>query len=171
MKSKLALCIIDMQEGFLGHRRSEPGMASVCEVINHTAGLLRAQGHPVIHIRDVEAADEWTSGDLAILPDIDVREEDLHLEKSHSNAFWETELEAVLRESGAGFVIVCGFAAEHCVLFTYQGAVERGWRAAILQGGILSEHRETVHGTYLLRHIVSYPVVEHIMEQAAAGRI
>ncbi|WP_426455054.1 cysteine hydrolase family protein [Paenibacillus sp. S-38] len=166
----MALCIIDMQEGFLGHQRKELRLASACEVINHTAALLREGGHPVIHIRDVESAEERGPEALAVVPEIRVEAGDLHLDKMHSNAFWETQLEELLREHEAGLVIVCGFAAEHCVLFTYQGAVERGWRAAVLQQGILSEHEQAVQDTYRYRHTISYPVIEFMMEPSRHER-
>ncbi|AFH63909.1 cysteine hydrolase family protein [Paenibacillus caseinilyticus] len=170
MHVKLALCIIDMQEGFVGHLRKGPYLNRACEVIHHTAGLLRAGGHPVIHIRDVEEAESWSPEALAVIPEIRVEEGDFHLEKTHSNAFWETRLAELLQEQEAGLVIVCGFAAEHCVLFTYQGALERGWRAAVLQHGLLSDHTEAVTDTYRFRHTVAYPVIEYILEQAAPER-
>ncbi|MFO7539566.1 MAG: isochorismatase family protein, partial [Chloroflexota bacterium] len=52
------------------------------------------------------------------------------------NAFWETELDALLQSDGVDFVVVSGYVAEFCVLSTGRGALERGYRSAILADGI-----------------------------------
>jgi hypothetical protein len=59
-------------------------------------------------------------------------------------------------------VIISGFAAEHCVLFTYNGAIERGLKPVILQQGILSKYADVITSTYRDRNLISYPVIEYL---------
>ena len=58
------------------------------------------------------------------------------------------------------FVVVAGYAAEYCVLFTYNGARERGFKTAMLQGGIVSSKPDAITGAYRDRNLISYPVIE-----------
>lgn len=135
-----------------------------CEYINHVAGLLRTNGHLVVHIQDMEGSEEDPDTEARnIIPEIIVGSDDLRLEKQFSNAFWETDLEQLLRKNNVEFLIIAGFAAEQCVTFTANGAVERGFQAALLQHGIVSRHPDAITAAYRDRHIISYPVVEFLM--------
>ncbi|HEY2494346.1 MAG TPA: cysteine hydrolase, partial [Paenibacillus sp.] len=62
-------------------------------------------------------------------------------------------------------VIIAGFAAEHCVLFTYNGAIERGFKPVILQQGILSTQSDVIISTYRERNMISYPVIEYLANE------
>lgn len=59
--------------------------------------------------------------------------------------------------------MIAGFAAEYCVTFTANGAVERGFHAAILQRGIISTKTDAIHFIYRDRHVISYPVIEFML--------
>ncbi|MCM3038732.1 cysteine hydrolase [Paenibacillus motobuensis] len=87
------------------------------------------------------------------------------LTKENTNAFWKTELEQLLRDQGIEFLIIAGNAAEHCVLFTYNGALERGFNTVILQNGILSTHNDVITSTYRDRNIISYPVINYLLNK------
>lgn len=158
--NKTALLVVDMQKCFLKQYPDRTRLADVCEHINYAAGLLRKRGFTVVHIQDVESADSLTEDELGFIPEIEIEPDDVHVRKIFSNAFWKTDLDTRLRERGVGFVIVCGFAAEHCVLFTYNGAVERGYKTAILQNGIAGLREGGVLSVYLDRNLVSIPVLE-----------
>lgn len=163
---KTALVVIDMQKCFLSEYRDEHAIKTCCMHINHVSGLLRAAGHLVIHVQDMEEADQLPSEKLAFIDDIEIEPSDLHVRKERSNAFWNTELEQVVREHAIDLLILCGQAAEHCVVFTYNGAWERDHKAVILQNGVLSQKPGRVAALQEDRHTISYPVVEAIL---AAG--
>jgi len=161
---KIGFLIIDMQNIFLGDRMESLKVAGACEYINHVAGLLRQKNHCVVHIQDVEGMDDTNREKFAIIPEIEVEESDLRVQKLSSNAFWQTELEAILLNEGVKLVIVAGFAAEHCVLFTYNGALERGFKAVLLQNAILSTKPDIVPSMVRDRDVISYPIIEFIAE-------
>lgn len=81
---------------------------------------------------------------FAIIPGIEIQETDFNVKKEYSNAFWKTDLEKLVREQGIDLLILSGYAAEHCVLFTYNGAAERVIKAVLLQNGILSSHQDVI---------------------------
>lgn len=157
-----------MQNIFLHDHMEKLNVSKACEYINHVSGLIRGKDHLVVHIQDMEGSNEDTEPDARnIIPEITVGPKDFRMMKEFSNAFWKTDLEQLLRDHGVEFVIVAGFAAEHCITFTVNGAVERGFGVAILQKGILSTKSDAIHSIYHDRHMISYPVVEFLMDSIA----
>lgn len=157
---KIALLIIDMQKTFLDDKKENLGVARACEYINYVAKLLRAMDNYIVHVRDVEGADDINSEELQIISDVEIEISDIQITKEASNAFWNTELENILREKEVELVVVSGFAAENCVLFTYNGAIERGFKTVMLQNGIASEFNDTIVSINRDRNLISYPVIE-----------
>lgn len=159
---KVGFLIIDMQKNILSDQKVAMNVEGACEYINYVADLIREKNNVVIHIQDVEGASDIDDDSLSIIPEIKVEQQDICIKKVHSNAFWETELEQVLRDRDISLLIIAGFAAEHCVLFTYNGAMERGFKPVILQNGILSTKSDVITQTYRDRHIISYSAIPFI---------
>lgn len=157
--SKMALLIVDMQKVFLQNNMEQFKVPRACVYINYVADLLRSKDHCVIHIQDIEGADESQPDSIDFIPEIEVDGRDIVVRKEHSNAFWHTELEQVLRNNGVDLVVVAGFAAEQCVLFTYNGALERGFKAVMLQNGIISSKDDVIQAAYRDRDLISDPVI------------
>jgi nicotinamidase-related amidase len=163
---KIGLLIIDMQNVFLRGFKNKGALEDMTGYINYVADLLRSNGHCIVLVQDVEGADDPDSELFDVIPEIQVGEQDIRIRKEASNAFWDTKLQEILIENEVDLVIVSGFAAEHCVLFTYNGAIERGFQAVMLQHGILSLHDEAVQSTYQYRNVISHPVVEWLMSSS-----
>ncbi|TYP73768.1 cysteine hydrolase family protein [Paenibacillus methanolicus] len=161
---KIALLIIDMQHLFVKDAPVYPDLSRACEYINYTARLLRDSGHLVVHVQDMEEATSAAPEKLGIIEEITQADGDRYIEKMWSNAFWNTELEELLAEQAVGLVVVAGYAAEHCVTFTFNGARERGFKAAILQNGILGEKPDSVPIVARDRSLVSYTVLDYLAQ-------
>lgn len=161
----MALLIVDMQCGFVQDERLKDKTDKACEHVNYVSELLRTAGHLIIHVQDIEVEGGEASDGFEIIPQVTVEDRDLFIRKEWSNAFWKTDLEQILQDNGVSFVIVAGFAAEHCVLFTFNGAIERGFKAAILHGGIISRHDDVMDMTYRERFVISYPAIEFMLQQ------
>jgi nicotinamidase-related amidase len=158
---KIGLLIVDMQNIFMNDFIDKHQLESACEYINHVSGLLRAAEQTVIHIQDMEGANDDNDPEARkIIPQVSIGPKDIVLEKEFSNAFWKTDLEQILRDEGVELVVVSGFAAEQCVTFTVNGAMERGFRAVILHKGILSTKQDAISSIYRDRQVVSYSVIE-----------
>ncbi|NGZ76967.1 cysteine hydrolase family protein [Saccharibacillus alkalitolerans] len=156
---KIAFLIIDMQTVHLGGV-PQPKIDGVCEYINYVSRVMREAGHPVIHIQDIEGMTEETREHYRTIGEVATDASDLFVTKEYSNAFWKTELEDVLKGQEIERLILAGFAAEHCVQFTYNGAIERGFGPVLLQNGILSRHDDAVAAAYRDRNLISYPAAE-----------
>lgn len=160
---KTGLIIVDMQESIVRQKMDQKVIDHACEYINHVANVLRSNDHVVVHVQDVEGMEGAEPEQYQVIPEIDVDGEDIIVTKESSNAFWQTNLEQTLRNQGVELLIISGFAAEECVLFTYNGAMERGFRPVMLQNGILSTHPEAISSTYRDRNVISYPVVDYLI--------
>lgn len=158
----IALLVVDMQNSLLQNKIEKDSLDHACEYINYVSDLLRTRGHLIVHIQDVEGVDVGFPKDYELIPEIHTEENDIKITKENSNAFWQTELEQVLLDHQVELVIVSGFAAEDCVLFTYNGAIERGFNAVMLQDGLLSKYPDVITATYRDRNMISYPAVEYL---------
>jgi len=157
----IALLVIDVQKAFIGNRSNSIEYQNTMEVINAVSSIFRKSGKPVIIIRDIEEGngDEYKNVDELI-----VHQDDIHIEKLHSNSFWKTDLEDILKEKKVDFVVLCGNAAEYCVLATYNGARERGFGAAMLQHGIFSNYPMGLQDLYNNRDLISYEVISYLFK-------
>ncbi|AIQ14298.1 cysteine hydrolase family protein [Paenibacillus durus] len=161
---KIGFLIIDMQTIHLQDLEKKI-IDRACEYINYVSDLLRSNDHVVIHVQDIEGLKEPNRDLYNSVPEIQTEEKDLILTKENSNAFWKTELEQILLKQSVELIIISGFAAEHCVLFTYNGAIERGFKPVLLQNGILSNNSDVITSTYRDRNLISYPVVEYLIRK------
>lgn len=158
-----ALLIIDMQNGCRDDCRCKDEFDSAVEYINTAAGLFREKGRPVFIIQDVGVGGGPGSEAFSFVPGINRDGSDITLQKAYCNSFWKTGLEETLREMGIEFVVISGFAAEYCVIFTYNGAVERGFHVSLLQKGIAGGKAEEIDRMQLLRPVVSLQALEHML--------
>lgn len=156
----IALLIIDVQEAFVGHRRGEKEYRNTFVYINETAALFRKAGRPVIIVRDIEGGNDAPYQNVE---ELIVQNSDIEVTKKFSNSFWKTDLEQILKEKNVDFVVLCGNAAEHCVLATYNGANERGFGVAMLQHGVFADNVNGLLDIYYNRELVSYDVISYMI--------
>jgi nicotinamidase-related amidase len=157
---KAALLVVDLQRIFLDHQKDALRVPDTCSAINEASRLFRANQQPVVHIRDIQRRTADNHEIFGFVSDIDVAPEDVLVEKWAHNAFWDSALHGMLQQAGVGLVVISGFAAENCVLATYFGALENGYKTAILQKGVTSRNPAAVQELYRDRHLVSLPVLE-----------
>ena len=136
---KKALLLLDPQNDFFGE--DNPNLSAfqaTVPVINAAIATFREQHWPVIFIQHTSDRKPEGSNIWKILPQFNLHPEDICLNKTHFNAFWQTDLETILKSKQVNSVIVCGYMSEFCVLSTLRAAMERGFDASILEGAIAS---------------------------------
>lgn len=134
---KPALLITDPQNDFFSADNPNAGaFEATIPVINEAIALFRRQGWPIVFIQ--HASDRLPAGSQPWQIDarFDCRPTDTRLTKTTENAFWNTGLDSLLRSIRIDTVVVAGYIAERCVLSTLRGAMERNYRAVLLEGGI-----------------------------------
>ena len=160
----IALLIIDMQKEFYENNNLKPMLDNALEYINETSQIFRRANKPVIIIQDKEAGQGPSSHGFENIESLLIEDSDKSIYKFHSNSFWETDLEALLTALKVDYLIISGFAAEHCVLFTYNGALERGYGASLLQHGIAGLEKENVDSIQQIRSVISIEALGYFIK-------
>jgi len=161
--SKIAFLVIDMQKNCKEATCCKASFEKALEYINEISEYFRDKNQPVVIIQDVEAGGPDTEG-FKCVEELVVSNNDFFVHKTCSNAFWETDLDNILKSQGVDCVVISGFAAEHCVLFTYNGAIERGYNAFLLQNGIAGFDDEEIKRIQSLRSVISYEALEYFLK-------
>lgn len=133
--SQSALVIIDCQntyrEGIMQLVDVEPALAHVARLLARARGA----GVPIVHI--MHDAGPGTPYDVRaeigqISEPVKPRSGEPVIVKTHPNSFWQTDLDARLRQQGIENVVLAGFMTHVCVNSTARGAFNLGYRATVV---------------------------------------
>jgi biuret amidohydrolase len=124
---------IDMQHFFV---EGAPDGHGVMERINqliescHKTHILVIHTSAVFkpHVSDVEQA-------IALHKDLNVSSDDIVFEKYHFGAFYDSNLEEMLRSRGIDTIIIGGIRTNVCCLVTAWEAISRGFSVIFLSDG------------------------------------
>lgn len=139
---KIALLVIDMQEGMIrrtreGRERVNPGAEGLVAGLQT---LFRARGLPVLHVMhdDTDPASLFRKGmpDGAPIAGLEPAPGEAVFWKSGSSAFAGTGLEVHLRTEGISDLVLVGAVAAFCVTSTCRQASDLGFKV-ILPGDAL----------------------------------
>jgi len=135
-----ALLIVDVQNAFFKDPASARSLERAVEGINAAIDLFRRRDLPVIVIQHMDEEGGLIPGsdDFAVPGSLNLSPADLRITKTSLNSFHRTELAGKLRALGVDTAIVTGYCAEYCVLATYRGAEEEGFKAMFLRGALAS---------------------------------
>jgi len=160
---KPAFLVVDMQKNCQESASSLASFSTALWYINTVGDLFRKQNLPVVIIQDLEDGGPGTIG-FDCVDELKIESDDIRIHKLFSNAFWQTELDSILKANDVDFVIIAGFAAEHCVLFTFNGARERGYKTVLLQNGIAGLDEDEVKRIQLLRPVINFRALEYLIK-------
>ena len=149
--SRMALLNIDMQ-GFIVDITA--GGSDLLERINRLIRVCREKNMLIVHTAHVIRADGSNAGVMGeIAPivregllnegsetvklhkDLDIRDNDILLNKPKFGAFYGTDLETMLRYRGIDSVIITGIATNICCETTAREAIVRDFRVFFLSDG------------------------------------
>ncbi|MFC6874340.1 cysteine hydrolase family protein [Halobellus marinus] len=177
---RTAVVVVDMQNGFCHPEGSlyAPGSEAVTDDVAALVADARDAGARVVYTRDVhppeqfddahyyDEFDRWGehvlegSWDAELVDELDVREDDLVVEKHTYDAFHRTELHGWLQARGIDSLLFCGTLANVCVLHTAGSAGLRDYRPALVEdaiGAIEDDHKEYAldHAEWLFGEVLA----------------
>lgn len=161
---KPAFLIVDVQKQYTEMDLFKNTAQFAYEYINLVGKYFREANFPVIHVLHATADGGKGNPGYEVAGIIDQADTDLYVEKNHSNAFWETDLENILKDLDVDFVIVSGLAANYCALSTYLGSLERGFNTVFLHNGLMADSLETTRRIQNERNVISYPAVKYLID-------
>lgn len=151
-----ALLIIDMQRGDFPPIKFKHETERTIGKINQAAAHFRKEGIPVIFIQhDGTAENAFIPGshDWEILPELSQLPEDKVVSKTANNAFYRSELDALLRQLGIKELFICGSATDFCVNATVQAALALDYQVTVIADAhTTSNNRPTLDAPALIEH-------------------
>jgi nicotinamidase-related amidase len=155
-----ALVIIDLQKGIV----SMPAVPHSSEqVLNRTNSMIKAfhkNNALVIFVRVAFSADRKNALNLEvderpftaganlpanwseIIPELEMRENDIIVTKRQWGAFYGTELDMELRRRGIKTIVLCGIATNYGVESTARDAYERGYNIIFAEDAMSSRNAD-----------------------------
>jgi biuret amidohydrolase len=174
-----ALLVIDLQvdflssDGYFARKGYDPSpLRAIIPNVNAVISAARGAGCTIIHTRQGYRADRadmtpyeiWrrrragldgtdvllrSSPGYAIVPEIDVRPDDILVDKTANGAFTHTDLEHVLRARGITHLLFSGCTTDVCVHTTLREAQDRNFQNLLIEdacaSGDLYAHQAAVH--------------------------
>lgn len=152
---KTALINIDIQNIFTepGAMFAAPNAAQIVPKVNKLAAYCRENGLPVIWVKITHRKDKsdmgsfgrlWSSHPIVtetllaadshwsqLYPELDLKPTDIIVDKPKYNAFWGSELEAVLRGLGVEWLVFTGIDTDVCVRNTLIDAFHRDFNVVL----------------------------------------
>jgi nicotinamidase-related amidase len=174
-----ALLVIDLQvdflssDGYFARKGYDPApLRAILPKVNAVIAAARQAGCTIIHTRqgyradraDMTPYERWrrqragldgtdvllrSSPGFEIVPEIDVRAEDIIIDKTANGAFTHTELEHVLRARSITHLLFTGCTTDVCVHTTLREAQDRNFQNLLIEDACASgdqyAHDAAVH--------------------------
>ncbi|WP_410874733.1 cysteine hydrolase family protein [Nocardia sp. A7] len=152
---KSALVVVDMQEFFFVENPNvdRTDLGKRCNEIIDTA---RQAGMPVVHVVTLYREDRvdwpkaWSTGEswcanlvrggelAKVVDQLSIEPDDFVVEKKRFSAFYNTNLDDLLRSLDCDHLYLIGYSADVCLRFTSVDAYNRGYAVSLVYDGIES---------------------------------
>lgn len=128
-----ALLVVDVQENFIARNlfQKEIFISSVNSAIRQC----RNKDIPIIFIQHNNNFLKSGESGWQIYSGLDKKKSDPVIQKTHSDAFQEKELAALISRKGINEIIVCGLVSHGCIKHTCQGGIKNGLSVKLLKNG------------------------------------
>jgi nicotinamidase-related amidase len=142
---KSALLVIDMQKKFY-FGRTKDLMDSASFVINSMIDKFRNKNYPIIWIQHESRVLGLIKNteSFGIIENLKPKAEDERIVKTKMNSYIKTGLKDMLDKNGISNIVVCGYAAEFCVINTYKGSLKLNYQVTSLKDGIASGSKSAI---------------------------
>ncbi|MGB0945053.1 MAG: cysteine hydrolase family protein [Marinomonas sp.] len=148
-----ALLIIDMQKGLFETPRHD--FNGVVKRINCLGESFRRADELVVYIQHNSSKEEGLfegSQGWEIIDELDKSETDFKLTKTACDAFYQTELEALLKSKGITEVFITGAATEFCVDTSLRSCLSKGFNVTAISDGHTTANRDHLSAEQIIKH-------------------
>lgn len=150
-----ALIVVDMQQGSFGPATPRYDADGLVARLNRLSAAVRAAGGAVIFVQHDGPVGDPHHPDLPgwrLLPDLDVRADDIVVRKTACDAFLNTTLDAILRARRASPLIITGCATDFCVDSTVRSALARSYPTIVPADGHTTRDRPHLPADKIIAH-------------------
>ncbi|XTZ37520.1 isochorismatase family protein [Salmonella enterica] len=147
MAGKRVVMVVDMQNGVFATPRLQREQCAA------RINQLIAAADRVVFIQHAEAGglEEGSEG-FDLLPELKRPANALYVSKTACDAFYKTDLEAVLREHAIDAFVICGCATDYCVDTTLKNGASRGYAITVAQDAHTTADRTAAQAVVLINH-------------------
>lgn len=149
-----ALVVVDVQRGLIDG--FEADWESALPAIGTVIGRAHERRAPVVFVQHCGRANSHplhrSQPGWALHPGLDVRADDLHVEKAWSDAFCDTNLDALLRGLAVSSLVLVGAQTEFCVDATARRALSLGYDVELVADG----HTTSANGLLDREQIIAH---------------
>ena len=150
----LGLLVIDMQVGVM-HGQTRFDADGVIQRIHELTAAVRAADGAVIYIQhEGKTGGPYEPGTprWKILPALDRRPEDPVVAKTACDAFYRTDLDAVLREREIDQLLITGCCTDFCVDTTIRAAASRDYAVTVVAYAHTTADRPHLKAKAIIAH-------------------
>ncbi|CAM3908513.1 cysteine hydrolase family protein [Alkalicoccus chagannorensis] len=164
---KRALLVIDVQRGLVEAGSFGKELSMIAEMIR----TYKQREEPVFFLRHVyrgEGSIFSADSRTADLHESVEKEADMVLEKERPSAFLDTNLHEELQKQGVEEIVITGFNAEFCCMFTAVAGVEYGYQVTYMEDAVASVHSPERYGA---EGGSTGSIIARIMEASSTVRV
>lgn len=147
MAAQRVVMVVDMQNGVFATPRIE--RERCVTQINH---LIRAADRVIFIQHTEDGGLEEGSDGFALLAELEHPADSIHVTKTACDAFYNTQLEQVLREQGIQQFVICGCATDYCVDTTIKNGASRGYAITVAEDAHTTANRPAAPAKMLIDH-------------------
>jgi nicotinamidase-related amidase len=130
---KSAVLVIDVQNGVFGKDRmpydSNAVVERICEIVKNA----KSRGNVVIYVQhEAPGIVEYGSEDWNLYHALPVEDGDVKIRKKTPDAFFNTELDQILKTEGITDLVICGYSSDFCIDRTTFKAANSGYKVALV---------------------------------------
>ncbi|WP_442600343.1 cysteine hydrolase family protein [Neobacillus sp. D3-1R] len=147
-----ALLIIDLQVGVQPVNAALYNLADVLKGVNERIRLFRENNNPIIFVQHNESDLVLHSPEWQLFPELDAKETDLYIDKTHANSFYKTELQEQLKRFNINKLEICGAQTEYCVDTTIRMAHGLGYELFMKKGLTTTLNNDLLGAKTIIEH-------------------
>ncbi|EST11013.1 cysteine hydrolase family protein [Sporolactobacillus laevolacticus] len=147
-----ALIIIDLQIGVQSEATPLYNLANVIDGVNQRIRLFRERNNPVIFVQHNDAELVLNSPSWQLFPELDCKDTDIYINKTHANSFYKTNLKNQLMKLNINKLEICGAQTEYCVDTTIRMAHGLGYQLFMKKGLTTTLNNDLLGAKIIIEH-------------------
>jgi nicotinamidase-related amidase len=147
-----ALLIIDLQIGVQSEDTPLYNLANVIDGVNRRIRLFREKNNPVIFVQHNDNELILNSPSWQIFPELDCKDTDIYINKTHANSFYKTNLKNQLMKLNINKLEICGAQTEYCVDTTIRMAHGLGYQLFMKKGLTTTLNNDLLGAKTIIEH-------------------
>ena len=151
---KQALLVIDAQQALIDGDHAEKGVVekeNLIKNINTVIQMAVENGSAIVFIRDVDVAKGEGPG-FEVHQEINVPAGAVTFNKTATNAFYGTPLDAYLKEHSIKHIVMMGCKTEYCIDTAVRTATVSGYDVTLVGNAHSTADSDTLSGQQIIQH-------------------